>query len=390
MKKIILLLFFVLFIFKSFPCGNYYFALNKEGNLIPLGYDWKFPFSKNFSPELNVQKLQKLEKKLRKEKNFMLLSDYSLCLMKLGKSKEAAEILKELYLHYPNEYKIAANLGTAYELIGENDSALKYIKRGIQLNPDDHEGSEWIHAKILETKLELKKNPAFLSSHSVLQLSEKQKKDSVVFYHLSIQLKERFPFTPGPDPIMASLMADLGDLSYNVKSIEYAKAYYQIAKVYYGNTNPELEMKIKEISKLMKKYETVKPERVDYFEGDRIKIHGINYKDLISENNESNYKVNWDKINANVDSLLALVDFTKTVTEIVYKESATTIDELKLIPEHKDSSLNKDTATKQNTPPSIILRKPLPGEYNTMWIYGAVGFLVLIGVIFLILKKKTK
>ena len=390
MKKISILFLFVLFIFKSYPCGNYYFALNKEGNLIPLGYDWKFPFSKNFSPELNVQKLQKLEKKLRKEKNFMLLSDYSLCLMKLGKSKEAAEILKELYLHYPNEYKIAANLGTAYELIGENDSALKYIKRGIQLNPDDHEGSEWIHAKILETKLALKKDPAFLASHSVLQLTEKQKKDSTVFYHLSIQLKERFPFTPGPDPIMANLMSDLGDLSYNVKSIEYAKAYYQIAKIYYGNTNPELEVKIKEISKLMKKFEDVKPVRREHLEGEQIKIHGINFKDLISENNESNYRINWDKINTNVDSLLALVDFTKTATEIVHKESATTIDELKLIPEHKDSSLNKDTATKQNGPSSIIIRKTLPGEYNIMWIYGVAGLLILIGVIFLIVKKRAK
>lgn len=53
--------------------------------------------------------------------------------MKLGKADVALEILKELNYHYPNEYKIVANLGTAYELNAELDSALKYIKKGIKL-----------------------------------------------------------------------------------------------------------------------------------------------------------------------------------------------------------------------------------------------------------------
>lgn len=379
-------------VFKPWACGNYYYALDKEGKIIPLGYDWKFPFSKNFNLELNVQKLKNLEKKLLKEKNFMLLSDYSLCLMKLGKSKEAAQILKELYIHYPNEYKIAANLGTAYELVGEVDSALKYIRRGIQLNPNDHEGSEWIHAKILETKLQLKKNVNYLDTHTVLDLTEKQKKDSTVFYHLSIQLKERFPFTSGPDALMAGLMADLGDLSFNVKSIEYAKAYYLIAKEYYGNTSPELEVKIKETGKLIRKYKDVQPapeKPGEYFEGARTKIHGINYKDIISDNNQENYKVNWTKINTDVTSLLALVDFKKAVTELKDTAYSKSSDELKLIPEHKDNISQIDSSAISKTEINPAEQKKQEGlNIKTICIFITCSVIFI--VIGFILSKKKK
>ena len=265
----------------------------------------------------------------------MLLSDYSVCLLKLGKTKEALEILKHLYTHYPNDYKLAANLGTAYELNGQVDSALKYIKRDMQLNPNDHEGSEWVHVKVLETKLALQKDPSYLNNHTVLQLDEKSKHDSATLKQLYIQICERFPFTPGPDAIMASLFTDLGDIMANIKSIEYAKAYYQISKNYYGNKSPVIDEKIKEMGKLINKYASVQPDYVKPTEsvGMKHKLGGVAYKTLLDDNNRG-YTVNWAKINTSTSSLLAMVDFTMT-EEQAKKATDNQNDGLKLIQEQK-------------------------------------------------------
>lgn len=391
MKKIFFLLLVIAFtISKSRACGNYYYALDKEGRLVPLGYSWKYPFNKNFNLELNVTKLKKLEAKLKKEKNYMLLSDYALCLMKLGKSEEALELLKELYKHYPNEYKIAANLGTAYELNGQVDSALKYIKRDLQLNPHDHEGSEWIHVKILETKLQLKKNPAYLNTHTVLSLTNAQKNDSVVLQHLSIQLQERVPFTPPasePNELMANLLIDLAEMSANMKSIEYARAYYQIAKYYYGSKVAFLDDRIKEMEQLLRKYIAVKPVHQKYIEGERIRVGSFKYQELLKDNNSSNYIVNWEKLNTNVDALLALVDFTRTsqqVKESVNKDTLQQLkDELKLVPEDADHIPKPDSANKAHnisaTDEKVLSEKQKDTAGNTTWLYILGSVFIIVG-----------
>lgn len=321
MKKTILFFLLTCSTIELMACANTFYSVNSEGKAVSWGYGWEVYFYKKFNLEKNASKLKRLEKKLKVEKNYMLLSDYTVSLMKLGKEKEALEILIELYKHYPNDYIIAANLGTAYELNGQVDSALKYIKRDISLNPNDHEGSEWIHVKVLETKLALQKDPAYLSSHTVLNLTEKQKKDSTVLNHLTIQLQERVPFTPrGTNPIMVSLFTDLAELSANINSIEYARVFYQLAKEYYGGDPAVLDAKMKEMKELNKRYANVKlkdiPDGLDRW-GPPARINGISYKQLLLDDNYlRNYKVNWDKINTDVSSLLAMVDFTKSSPEV--------------------------------------------------------------------------
>lgn len=392
-KHFLLLLIGILSTAQSFACANYYYSLNKEGELVPLGYNWKYPFNKNFNLASNVKKLKKLEAKLKIEKNYMLLSDYSVCLMKLGKPKEALEILQELYSHYPDEYKIAANLGTAYELNGQVDSALKYIKRDIQLNPNDHEGSEWVHVKILETKLELNKNAKYLTNNTVLKLTEAQKNDTSVLQHISIQLQERVPFTPAtsqPNDIMASLFIDLADISANIKSVEYARAYYQIAKKYYGSELPLLDEKIKEMEKLISKYTSVKPKYDKDFEGAQTKVGYIKYQELLNDNNASDYKVNWEKINTDVPSLLAMVDFTKTTSQVksATNRSSTQAGELKLVPEDHHGKTQNDSAVKVESLVTNPEMKDVPKqtEINHMWLF-LIGVIVAIGLIYFIVRR---
>ena len=391
-----LTLFLLLCSFISYACGNYYFALNKDGDLIMLGTTWQFPFSKNFDPHKHVKRLQKIESELKKTRNYMLLSDYALVLMKLGKTKEALELLKVLYKHYPGEYKIATNLGTAYELNGQPDSALKYIRIDMKLNPHDHEGSEWIHAKILETKLAIAKDPAWLKTHSVLELTDAQKKDSIVWKHLNVQLQERVPFTPGPDNMVADLFVDLGDITANIGTIHYAHVYYNIAKKYYGSTDPAIDEKIKKMDALLKKYENIKPD--NFIESDgkiekgmATKIHKLRYQDILINNNRDNFAPDWSKLNLDITNILSLADFSKTPLQIKDSiEASKTTGDFTLLKDDHDTIEKIEAADSTN----ITERKAL-GEISgaeksySMWIFIGIGTLVVV-LLGLVLYRKKK
>ena len=238
-----------------------------------------------------------------------MLSDYAVYLMKAGRVDESLAILKELNKSLPQEYQIAANLGTAYELNGELDSALFYIKRGIEINPDAHAGSEWIHIQVLETKMKQIKNPDFLDFTSVLELSLEQKKDSATRAQLEIQIRERFPFSPGPDQIMASLMIDLADCYTNSLSIEHAKAFYNIAELYCGADSTLTTPKIYEMIELRKKYKDISTSDA-IVDGSNHKVTGVPYKTIIDNNNWKNYIINWTEFNLDSDALLAEVDYS--------------------------------------------------------------------------------
>lgn len=307
MKKLFALTLLLLSLagFPATACLNVYFSLDEHGHFHHADEIMQ-PYDLNFNLKIVSKQLAELEVKLREKGSFRRLSDYSVYLMKAGKPEVALEILKKLARHRPKEYKIAANLGTAYELNGHLDSAYKYIERGMQLNPKAHKGSEWVHLKILETKMKLKEDPTYLRNHSVLGLTELQKKDSTVAYQINIQLHERVPFTAGPDPIMASLFRDLGDGYAALQSIEYAKALYMIGKQYYGDTSTQMQARIDQMLELRQRYASKQPE--EGRSGETFKIGGIPYTELLIYRNRGNFEPDWSKLNHNADSLLALVN----------------------------------------------------------------------------------
>jgi tetratricopeptide (TPR) repeat protein len=359
MKRIWWILLCCLFLIpKGHACINYFYSIDKEGHLYPVGYEWKYPFHINFEEEWNVNRLHKLETKLRKEKSYGLLSDYAVCLLKLGKRQEALELFLRLYRYYPADYKIAANLGTAYELMGQPDSALKYILRDIALNPQDHEGSEWIHVKVLQTEIALRANNSYLTTHTVLELTSGQQRDTAVFRQLLVQLQERVPFCPGPNQLMASLFTDLGNLSATLKSVEYARVYYQIAQEYYGDQSLALTAKIKNMQKLINKYAHIEPPDDSTFEGSRTKIGYMRYSEFLLDHSDPHFHPDWTKINTQVASLLALVDFTKTAQQI--KDSAKVAghanDELMLIPEATGKLPGKQDFSKADSADSCNMK----------------------------------
>ena len=90
---------------------------------------------------------ERMEKQLRDATSLAERNDYAVALMYLGRSSEAVELLKKLETENPGKYEIAANLGTAYELAGNNLEAHRWIKEGIQRNEESHFGTEWLHVE---------------------------------------------------------------------------------------------------------------------------------------------------------------------------------------------------------------------------------------------------
>jgi tetratricopeptide (TPR) repeat protein len=188
-------------------------------------------------------KKQTLEASVKTSDDYKLHSDYAVALIHLGGVKEAIKILEKIEKEHPGEYATAANLGTAYELNGELPKALQWIKKGYELNPQSHEGSEWLHVKILESKIAIQSDPDWIKSHSVLGMnfgdskapaqpgeisSEPSKYSKAILY----QLHERLAFVNPKDPTVGSLFFDLGNITTLSESWRYSNIFYSFANEY--------------------------------------------------------------------------------------------------------------------------------------------------------------
>lgn len=166
-------------------------------------------------------------------------SDYAVLILRLGDKMEAIRILEPLYVHYPNEYTIVANLGTAYELTGNNPKALELLRKAVAMNPQSHYGSEWIHVRILEEKLGsqqydriinlgiqdfgqwiVDKQYAFVRNPDSLKLQ------------IAYQLHERVGFITPPDPIIAQLVLDFADIVAKTDTRQEALPFYDFVLKY--------------------------------------------------------------------------------------------------------------------------------------------------------------
>jgi tetratricopeptide (TPR) repeat protein len=185
-------------------------------------------------------------------------SDIAINLAYLGRYQESLQILRRLQRIHPSDYSIAANLGTTYELVGKNDSALIFIKKGMQLNPGSHGGSEWVHVKILEAKLKLAKDPNWLKKNRVLNTGVKFNSDtsaalSDTTWDIEYQLEERVPFTPFPDKILANVFDELGDLYTTQHSIELGYIAYDFSLQYDPADPYNVKAKMEQLRPLLKK-----------------------------------------------------------------------------------------------------------------------------------------
>ena len=178
--------------------------------------------------------------------DFRLRSDYASALIRRGESGKAVEILESIEKARPGEYQIAANLGTAYELSGDLVKAHQWISEGIRRNPRSHEGTEWLHLRILEARQALARDPRWLQAHSVTGLDfggdaeprmpvqwpkESGSVDGVITA-LTYQLRERMAFVKAPDGVVGSLLADLGVMLLLYRTPDVAIPVFDLALTY--------------------------------------------------------------------------------------------------------------------------------------------------------------
>ena len=193
-------------------------------------------------------------------KNVDYLSDYAMVLIVNGKYEEAKNSYLNLAKVKPGQYTTALNLGTVYELLGDNKNALTWIQKAIQLNPESNDRSEWLHVRILEAKIN---GDAFINTDFLLHTDFGR--DSMPLTKLSeeelmhlrnalfFQLNERLTFIHSEDKVAAQLLFDLANVSLLIgTNIYQVNDIYSMAKKY-GYANPIWEARHINAKKLSEK-----------------------------------------------------------------------------------------------------------------------------------------
>jgi len=203
--------------------------------------------------------------RLRKETeaggDYKVRNDLASALMHTGAPKAAIQILEEIERTNPALYRTASNLGTAYELSGDPNKALGWIRKGIERNPESHETSEWLHVRVLEKKISGMKVSSWENDTSLLGLNFGNSATPMppttfptgnsgepltleqVEAGLKYQLHERLQFVKPPDEIVASLLFDLGNIiALKPDGIGMAQGTYELASKYAESNSDDIQV----------------------------------------------------------------------------------------------------------------------------------------------------
>lgn len=237
MKKILSILLFISNF--SFGCLNGETKVLTNGFVLYEDHETSIPHGHNFYIE-NADKLKReLDSLYQVTNKIEYLSDKGYVLIVEGKLDEALNLYLNIEKKYPNRYSTASNIGTIYELLGENEKALFWINKSIKINPKSHKESEWIHSKILEAKI---KGKEFYSGSFILDVdfgkysfpisTLSNSKLLSLEYELYYQLNERISFIKSKDEIIANLLFELGNIAMINKDFYSAEQIFKTAKEY--------------------------------------------------------------------------------------------------------------------------------------------------------------
>ncbi|MBL0745651.1 hypothetical protein [Chryseolinea lacunae] len=241
MKTIVLLAGLLTLSYVTYGCLNGETTLLKNGTIVYEDFPGNVPYGHEFyvSEYENNTELAELDSLFDATKDFDYLSDKGVLLIILEHYKEAIALYLDIEKRAPGRYSTASNIGTAYELAGQNEDALKWITRAIEIDASSHHNSEWIHVKILEAKI---KGDQYITTQHLLntdfgdddtpvsELSDAELEDlsKALFY----QLNERVSFVQPQDKIVAQLLFDLGNMAFLLGHYKDAAGDYDRAKLY--------------------------------------------------------------------------------------------------------------------------------------------------------------
>ncbi|WP_343613367.1 tetratricopeptide repeat protein [Flavobacterium sp.] len=242
---------FVLISFKSFACLNGESKQLKNGAYAYQDYDGINPQGHYFFKGDFQRLIIELDSLYKKTRDLDYLSDKGYLLIVLGKYDEALKLYLNIEKIKPNRYSTASNLGTLYELIGENQKAYNWIKKSIEINPKSHEGSEWLHLKILEAKVKNLKdvsgqfliNTNFGTSREPKTKLSQEEIDKLA-HSIYFQVNERMSFIEPEDKIISILLFELGNLAELLGKNNSALETYRTARKYGYNDDLIVERMI--------------------------------------------------------------------------------------------------------------------------------------------------
>lgn len=176
-------------------------------------------------------------------------TNFGVSLLYQGRTVPALRLFLRLEQAYPGRAQTAANIGTALELLGKDAVALQWIRLGIRRDPREHDGTEWLHVRILEAKLAhaagtwsrnrsiagiafddalVPALPTSLPAGNDGKSVSLQGLDAAFRY----QLSERMQFVAPKDWVVANLLSDWALLNMAGGPLENAKSLHALALRY--------------------------------------------------------------------------------------------------------------------------------------------------------------
>ena len=200
----------------------------------------------------------------RKKPDFDNLNELAVALMRFRRLPAAIRLLHVLEVRFPGRYETATNLGTFFELAGDNANALHWIREGMRRNPSSHDGSEWVHARILEAKvagtatkggsllgMNFGRAPMVVAPKKLPFGNDGRAVDAkALSWHLFVQLSERTQYVPAPDPVVASLFFDWGNNELASGTLDVADIAYEFAQQYGHPQRPLIAARRREIARI--------------------------------------------------------------------------------------------------------------------------------------------
>jgi tetratricopeptide (TPR) repeat protein len=250
MKKRFLLIFLLLISSKSIACLNGETKALKNGIYVYEDYRGIVPKGHNFFKNNYPRLIKELDSLYSATNDIDYLSDKGYVLVIQNKFKEALEIYLKIEKIKPNRYSTASNIGTIYELLGDNVKALNWISKAVKINPNSHNGSEWLHVKILRAKIS---GSNYINSNFLINTNfgeEYEPKNNMshlerkaLIKSLYYQLNERVSFIKTEDKIIGILLFELGNLAFMEKKYDEAKEIYEKSREY-GYKNQLIKLRI--------------------------------------------------------------------------------------------------------------------------------------------------
>lgn len=177
---------------------------------------------------------------------------------------------------YPGRPQTAANLGTALELAGQDAVALKWIRLGIRRDRGEHEGTEWLHARILQAKIanaegrwDRKRSIAGVAyaEEPIPAIPKampagndgKPVKPHELDRAFRYQLNERMKFVAPKDWVVANLLMDWATLNLAGGPVENAKVLHGLARRYGQPATVLWSQRLARIDRILAKPEAATP-----------------------------------------------------------------------------------------------------------------------------------